>query len=75
MHTEHKKKPCVKKEELVAQKNEELLIYTQKSQKNEQNNVKKHIFIDNIHEQEIQINNMQCEHCNKIFKKKYNLNK
>ena len=73
MHTEHKKKPCVKKEELVAQKNEELLIYTQKSQKNEQNNVKKHIFIDNIHEQEIQINNMQCEHCNKIFKKKYNL--
>ena len=33
MHTEHKKKPCVKKEELVAQKNEELLIYTQKSQK------------------------------------------
>ena len=48
IHTEHKKKPCVKKEELVAQKNEELLIYTQKSQKNEQNNVKKHIFIDNI---------------------------
>ena len=73
MHTEHKKKPCVKKEELVAQKNEELLIYTQKSQKNEQKNVKKHIFIDSIHEQEIHINDVQCEHCNKNFKKKYNL--
>ena len=66
MHTEHKKKPCLKPEELRAHFCEQLLINNVKSQKNEQ---KKHIFVNNI----CKNINMVCEYCNKIFKKNYNL--
>ena len=81
MHTEHKKRPCFAPESLITQNLQLAQKITQNLQLAQKitQNLQEHNFINNSSyvdkKKDIKENNMNCEYCDKNFKRKYNLSR